>query len=204
MKKLRNYTFILALMGITLVLSACNEQPTEDTVEDMEEVEDVQEDVVTPTDEDLLPSFVVWQAEQLFLVEPTVAEPMNHSESEELNDTFLSTESPTNMEEDGKNPIFYSFEGDTLKTGHLIMSDEVSGSPEEGQVAFGSDDMEYRIEDHAISAVTFEDDIYIIETDNEEYTLTVESDTELTDQYGNRFTIFDTTFSELFGEFSES
>lgn len=204
MKKSKNYVLVLALMGMTLVLSACGEQAAEDTVEDTEEVENLEEDSKIPTDEELVPSFVNWQAEQLFLVKPTVAAPMNHSESEELNNTFLSTESPHNMEEDSKNPIFYSFEGDSLKTGHLIMSDDLSGSPEEGQVAFGSDDMEYRIEDHAISAVTFEDDIYTIETDKEEYTLTVESDTELTDQYGNRFEIFDTTFSELFEEFSES
>lgn len=45
MEKLKNHTLILALMGITLVLSACNEQPREDTVEDAEEVENVQEDV---------------------------------------------------------------------------------------------------------------------------------------------------------------
>lgn len=204
MKKSKNYVLVLALMGMTLVLSACGEKAAEDTVEDTEEVENLEEDSKIPTDEELVPSFVNWQAEQLFLVKPTVAEPMNHRESEELNGTFLSTESPHNMEEDGKNPIFYSFEGDSLKTGHLIMSDDLSGSPEEGQVAFGSDDMEYRIEDHAISAVTFEDDIYTIETDKEEYTLTVESDTELTDQYGNRFKIIDRTFSELFEEFSES
>lgn len=196
-------TFIA--LCVLLTLTACQ---TNETNEDVEESIDTEvnntEDVATPNKGDLLPSFVVWQAEQLFLVEPTVAEPMNHSETEKLDKSFLSTESPSNMEEDGKNPIFYSFEGDTLKTGHLIMSDEVSGSPEEGKVAFGSDDMEYKMEDHAISAVAFEDGTYTIETDNEEYTLTVVSDTELTDQYGNRFTIFDTTFSELFEQFSES
>lgn len=196
-------TFIA--LCLLLTLTACQTNKTNEDVEKSIDTEvNNTENVATPTDEDLLPSFVTWQAEQLFLVEPTVAEPMNHSESEELNDTFLSTESPNKMEEDGKNPIFYSFEGDTLKTGHLIMSGEVSGSPEEGQVAFGSDDMEYKIEDRAISAVTFANDIYIIETDDAEYTLTVESDTELTDQYGNRFTIFDITFNELFEQFSES
>ena len=45
LKKLKNYTLILALMGTTLVLSACNEQPSENNVEKTDEVEDVQENV---------------------------------------------------------------------------------------------------------------------------------------------------------------
>lgn len=191
----KKFTLILASIGLTMTLFACNEEKSDNYSAETEDTSVLEE-------EDLLPSFMNWQTEQLFLVEPTVAEPMDHSESEKLDNSYLATESLSHMEEDGMNPIFYSFEGDQLKTGHLIMSDEISGSPEEGKVAFGSDDMEYKVEEHKISAINFEEGIYTVETDDEEYELTVESETELKDQYGNRFTIFDSTFSELFEEFS--
>lgn len=200
MGKAKIYKFILALMGITIVLFACNEEK-----EGLDSVETDDIEASALADEtDLIPSFMNWQAEQLFLVEEKPAEPMNHRERKKLDPSYLATESPSQMEEDGKNPIFYSFEGNLLKTGHLIMSEDISGSPEEGKVAFGSDDMEYKVEEHSITNISYEEDSYIVETDNQEYELTVQSATELVDQYGNPFTVFDTTFSELFEQFKES
>lgn len=200
---------IFLTFSLLLILSACqsnissdkDNESTESELTTIENNTSSSEEEPRLSDEDLLPSFFNWQSEQLFLVEPIV-DPKAIDERNQLNQTFLSTARPTVMEKTGENPLFYSIEDETLKTGHQILEKTTFGSPEEGAVGTGSEDMVTDVVTHTISDIIFDEGVYTIETDNETYRLTIVSDTELTDQYGNRFKAFDTTFSELFEQFS--
>lgn len=194
------YKFLLSSL-LSFMLVACGEQTTDETAEqndtqsenvakddttddsEQENIADSQNSSSTDNsnkeqeDDDIFD-------EVDFLVQTN--DPVNLDETYESLDNFiLYTLRSVNIETDDEAIIFYKVDNGILTTG-LSEFDEKTSSP-----VLGSEHFETDTEEDEIELVDITTDSIVIYTDDDNYVFTQTANTELTDENGNTFELYD-------------